>query len=254
MGTLSGRPSQVVETMPRREIDLCYIEKCRWRDASARMIESKDSKYKCFWISKELGTGSVGVLLAKKWRDKAFHVKHVSDRLMMIKIIVDEVVVSVLSVYAPQTGLTIAEKELFYDSLQNLLQTTDDSEMLFICGDFNSHNGKAALGYEGIHGGYGFGKCNIHCERALEFAVGNNLVVGNLKFVKKDNHLIMYQSCGCLSQVDYILLQCNKFHLVRDIKVIPREECVTQHCLLICNVKVKISKSTEKKFVPKLRA
>ena len=48
-----------------------------------------------------------------------FDVKRVSSRLMMIKIIAGEVV-TVLSVYTPQTGLTMAEKELFYDSLQNL--------------------------------------------------------------------------------------------------------------------------------------
>ena len=103
--------------------------------------------------------------------------------------IVGEVVVTVLLVYAPQTGFTIAEKKLFYNSLQNLVQTIDDSETLLVCGDFNGHIRKAALGYEGIHGGYGFGKCSIDGERILEFAVANNLVVGNSKFVKKDNHL-----------------------------------------------------------------
>ena len=54
---------------------------------------------------------------------------------MMIKMIVGEVVVTALSVYAPQSGLTIAEKELFYESLQTLVQIIDDSEMLLTCGD-----------------------------------------------------------------------------------------------------------------------
>ena len=39
-----------------------------------------------------------------------FDAKRVSDRLMMIKMIVGEVVVTVLSVYVPQFGLTIAKK------------------------------------------------------------------------------------------------------------------------------------------------
>ena len=59
-----------------------------------------------------------------------FDVRRVSDRLTIIKVTVGEVVVTVLSVYASQTVLTIAEKELFYDNLQNLVQTTDDLEML----------------------------------------------------------------------------------------------------------------------------
>ena len=69
------------------------------------------------------------------------------------------------------------------------------------------------MGYEGIHGAYGFGKHNIDGERKLELAVASNLVVENSKFMKKDNHLITYQSGGCSSQVDCILLQCNNFHL-----------------------------------------
>ena len=87
--------------MSRRVIDLCCIQECRWRGASARMIDGKDSMYKCFWIGNKLGTVGVRVLLVEKWIDKVFNVKHASDRLlMMIKMIVGEVVVTV---YAPQT-------------------------------------------------------------------------------------------------------------------------------------------------------
>ena len=129
-----------------------------------------------------------------------------------------------------------------YKTLSKLLLIR---KTLLICGDFNGLIGKAALGYEGIHDRYGFGKQNINGERILEFAVSNNLVVGNSKFVKKDNHLITYQSGGYSSQIDYILLQCNKFHLVEDIKVVSGEECITQHRLLICDLKLKISKNAE---------
>ena len=113
VGTLRGRSSEVVETMSRSGIDLCCIQECRWRGVSARMINGKDSRYKCFWIGNEPGTGSVEVLLAEKWIDKVFDVIRVSDRLMMIKMIVGKVFVIALSVYAPQSGLTIDDKELF---------------------------------------------------------------------------------------------------------------------------------------------
>ena len=145
VGTPRSRSTEVVETMLRRGIDLGCIQECRWRSASARMIDGKESRYKCFWINNKLGTGGVGVLLAEMSIDKLFDVKRVSDRLM-IKMIVGEIIATVLSVNTPQTGL---------------VQTIDVSETLLICGDFNDHIGKAALGYEGIHGGYGFGKRNI---------------------------------------------------------------------------------------------
>ena len=216
------------------------------------MIDGKDSRYKCFWIANELGTGGVKSFIVRGI-DKVFHVKRVSDRLMIIRMVVGEFVVTELSVYAPQTGLTIAEKELFYDSLQNLAQTINDLETPLFCGDLNGPIVKAASSYEGVYGGYGFGKRNIDGERILKFAVSNNLVVGNSTFVKKDNYPIMYQPGGCSSQVDYILLQCKKFLLVKDIKVIAGEECIAQHRVPICDLKLKIRKNTKKKFVPKLR-
>ena len=46
VGTLKDRSNEVVETMPRRRIDLCCIPECRWRGTSARTIDAKDSK--CF--------------------------------------------------------------------------------------------------------------------------------------------------------------------------------------------------------------
>lgn len=64
-----------------------------------------------------------------------------------IKLVVGEVVNNVLSVYAPQSWLTIADKKSFYDSLQNLVITIDDSEMLLIYDGCNGDVGQASLDY-----------------------------------------------------------------------------------------------------------
>ena len=91
--------------------------------------------------------------------------------------------ISTLPIYTLQSGLTIADNESLYDSLQSIAANIDDSEMLLICGDFNGHTGKESLGYEGIHGGYGFGNHNVDGERRLDFAVANNLVMGKSKLL-----------------------------------------------------------------------
>ena len=39
------------------------------------------------------------------------------------------------------------------------------------CGNFNGPIGKNADGYEGVHGGGGFGRQNLEGERILEFTV-----------------------------------------------------------------------------------
>ena len=45
--------------------------------------------------------------MAKEWIEKAFEVQKVSDRIILVKLIVGQRVVNVLSVYAPQSGLVM---------------------------------------------------------------------------------------------------------------------------------------------------
>ena len=253
IGTMRGRSSEIVETITRRNIDLCCVQEVRWRGASARHIIGKDSRYKFFWVGNNQGTSGVGVLLAEKWVDKVYDIKRVSDRIMLIKLLVGEVVLTVLSVYAPQTGLEESTKDAFYDSLQTVISELPDKEIVIPCGDWNGHVGREAAGYEGVHGGSGYGEPNADGDRVLEFAVANDFVIGNTFFVKRDSHLITYQSGNAKTQIDFILLRKRNLKMAKDIKVIPSEECVPQHKLLICELRLKTPKPHPKPFFPKLR-
>ena len=56
---------------------------------------------------------------------------------------------------------------------------------MFVFKDFNGLNGRNADGYEGVHGGKGFGICNLEGERILKFAIAHNLIVSNSLFTKR---------------------------------------------------------------------
>ena len=62
--------------------------------------------------------GGVGILLAESWVETILDVKHVSDRVMLIKLVVGKGIVIVLLVYAPQSGLDDSVKDMFYENLQ----------------------------------------------------------------------------------------------------------------------------------------
>ena len=129
---------------------------------------------------------------------------------------------TVLSCYAPQVGLDNTIKDAFYDLLCSAVNKVS-GETLVICGDFNGHVGKVANGYEGVHGGHGYGLRNTKGERILEFVVAHDLVVANTHFHKKDNHLINYHSGGNSNQIDYIHVRKSDFKQIFNIKVIPGE-------------------------------
>ena len=50
------------------------------------------------------------------------------------------------------------------------------------------------------------------------------------------------------------MVKQHNIKLVRDVKVIPNEECVIQHKLLTCDARIAKSKDRCRKFVPKRRA
>ena len=106
------------------------------------------------------GTGGFGVLLAEKWLDKVFDIKRVSDRIILIKLVVGERVVSILSVYAPQAGLDDSSKDTFYENLLSVVSKLPDKEIVIPCGDWNGHIGRTSAGYDGVHGGFGHSERN----------------------------------------------------------------------------------------------
>ena len=99
--------------MARRKVDICCLQEVRWRAASARLVEEKDSRFKMFSVGNDKGMVKVGILLAEMWVEANFDVKCVSDRIILIKLNVRKSIVTVLSLYDPQAGLD--------DSVKNVL-------------------------------------------------------------------------------------------------------------------------------------
>ena len=151
--------------MSRRKVGICGLPDVISRGASARLVERKDSRYKMFWVGNDKSMAGVGIFLAEKWVDVVFDVKHVSERMMFIKLVEGKSIVTVLSVYAPQAGLDDSVKDIFYENLERTAIKFSASEILFVCGDFNDHIGKNADGHERVHDGRRFGIRNLEDER-----------------------------------------------------------------------------------------
>ena len=159
------------------------MQEVRWRGASARQLEkTPDTSFSGLATTKAQAALVCSWLM---WVDKVYDIKRVSDRIMLIKLLVGEAVLTVLSVYAPQTGLEESTKDAFYDSLQTVISELPDKGIVIPCGDWNGHVGREAAGYEGVHGGSGYGERNADGDRVLEFAVANDFVIGNTFYVKR---------------------------------------------------------------------
>jgi len=101
-----------------------------------------------------------------------------------------------------------------------------------VMSDFNGHVGTFTNGYDGVHGGFGWGQRNRDGERMLDLADSCDLLVGNTFFKKDAEKLITYKSGDRATMIDHMLVLKTVLKNVKDIKIIPGEECFTQYRLL----------------------
>ncbi|XP_047249981.1 uncharacterized protein LOC124885773 [Capsicum annuum] len=162
------------------------------------------------WYSgSERRRNEIGILVDEELRGQAVKVKRVSDRVMTIKLIIEGSSVNICSAYMPQTGLEEEEKKRFWEVLDEVIRGFPSSEIIFIGGDFNGNVGSLPMGYDDVHGGFGFRDRNIEGVALLEFA-------GD--FGKEDRAMC------------------------KDCKVISSENLATQHRLLVMDLVIKKGK------------
>jgi hypothetical protein len=140
----------------------------------------------------------------------------------MIKLIFGDLVLNVISVYAPQVGLSDDVKRRFWEDLEECLAVKNSSleEILMV---MLAQLERGMRGYMGV------------CEDILNFAIAYDLMVANTFFRKKKSHLITSNSGQHSSQIDFVLTRRDERPNCMDYKVIPGECVVTQHKFLMAD-------------------
>jgi hypothetical protein len=93
-------------------------------------------------------------------------------------------VFNVISAYASQIGLNESVKIQFWEELDALVSSMPISEKLFIGGNLNGHVGSTRVGFERVHGGFGYGSRNQEGEGILNFVLAYDLIIANTLFKK----------------------------------------------------------------------
>ena len=220
---MTGKSAEVTEVLAGRGVKICCVQETRWKGKGTRMVGKDEQKYKFVWSGAADGCGGVGILVAEELVGDVVEVTRVNDRMIIMKIVVGEEVLNVMSVYAPQNGKSEEEKERFWQEMEGVVSSMKRGEKLIIGGDFNAHVGRKADGYEGVHGGYGHRTRNIAGERMLEFCDVAQLIVANTMFAREAERIVSYESGGNRTTVDYFLIPSNDTNRVHDAWTMPEE-------------------------------
>ena len=124
---------------------------------------------------------------------------------------------------------------------------------VLVGGDFNGHVGSDMGGFGEVHGGLEIGQINDGGIRLLDLTVGKGLRLMNTCFQKRKSRLVTFRSGETETMVDYILVNNKYRSSVKDVKVIPGEEIVSQHCLLLMDMVFRKKVKRKVKFRKKLK-
>jgi hypothetical protein len=148
VGSLSGRSGEIVDELWRRRVDVCAVQKRRWKGEGTRFVGAKGRRYKLWWKGDD-GTGGVGMMVKEELTDKVLEVRRKSATVIVVVMLIARVMVRVISVFAPQQGRTEEDKDHFYNDLSEEIGQAGPDEFVMLLGDLNGHVGVNADGYEG---------------------------------------------------------------------------------------------------------
>ena len=113
--------------------------------------------------------------------------------------------ITVIQAYAPTSNAEEAEVEQFYEDLQDLLELTPKTDVIFIIGDWNAKVGSQET--PRVTRKFGLGVRNEAGQRLTEFCQENALVKANTLFQQNKRRLYTWTSPDSQhqNQIDYIL-------------------------------------------------
>ncbi|XP_064107973.1 uncharacterized protein LOC135216528 [Macrobrachium nipponense] len=117
-----------------------------------------------------------------------------NDRIIWVRLIVENCTVNIFSAYAPQIGRSDAGKDCFWSDLEEEMEKVPVDERYLVGGGLNGHVGQINHAISRIHGGYGYDERNTEGERIVDFAVSKDVVLVNTFFTKWQEHLVTCKS------------------------------------------------------------
>lgn len=253
VGSMTGKGREIADLMARRRIQILCVQETRWKGNKAKEL---GDGFKLFYSgNNNNGRNGVGIVLDNELKKKVMCVNRRSDRVMSMKLQLDDIELNILSTYAPQVGCEDEEKEAFWREVEEEVSNIPNDERIFLAGDLNGHIGSGNTEVtERIRGIWGVGNRNEEGDRITDFALATDMAILNTFFKKEEKQLITYKSGDKCSQIDFILARRQHLKEVRNCKTIKGESVASQHRVLVIDVTFMILKKKGKKITtPKIR-
>lgn len=98
VGSLTGKLREIVDTATRRRVNILCVQETKWTGQKAKEVE--DTGFKLWYTGKERNKNGVGILVDKSLKNGVVDVRRQGDRSILVKLVVGDKVLNVISAYA----------------------------------------------------------------------------------------------------------------------------------------------------------
>ena len=110
IGTITGRGRELADMMERKNVDILCLQETKWKGSKAKNI---GGGCKIFYNGADGRKNGIGIVLREELAESSLEVKRVSDRLMAMKLEVNETILNIVRAYASQVNNIMEEKNDF---------------------------------------------------------------------------------------------------------------------------------------------
>ncbi|KAG8259134.1 hypothetical protein J6590_108848 [Homalodisca vitripennis] len=222
-------------------MDIVALQETRW--PLAGKINTKG--YVIYYSGNNEGRyyGGVGFAVKKKWSPAVMEFSSFDERMCNIRIRGRFRNMSLCSIYAPTEEAEEEVKDIFYDTLEELVTKLPNYDLKIILGDANSIIGKEdtwkeVAGKHSLHE-----KTNDNGVRLLSFCEATNSKVMSTAFPHKNIHKQTWVSPNGIvkNQIDHAMIDQRQKSSILDVYSLRAAECGTDHYLVLVKVRQRIA-------------
>ena len=147
-----GKLEVVKQEMARVNIDILGISELKWPGIGEF---NSDDHYIYYCGQESHRRNGVAIIVNKRVRNAVLGCRLKNDRMISVRFQGKPFSITVIQIYAPSSNAEEVEVQQFYEDLQDLLELTPPTDVLFFTGDWNVKIGSQEI--PGITGKFGLG-------------------------------------------------------------------------------------------------
>ena len=249
------RSALVPHELSRFSIDITTLSEVHLADEGSLMEHS--TGYTLCWsgkLSTERCLSGVGLMVRNSIASRLDRLStgHSDCFMSMLLPLEGKQHLTLFTVYAPALLADTEEKDIFYSDLRRLLTNIPEDNKVLILGNLNTRVGKDSKAWQGVLGRHSVGNCNDNGRLLLKLCGEHQLAITNTIFHQKDSLKTswMQPQSKHWHLLDYVLVRKWDLKDVLLTRVMPSEECHTDHCLVRCKLRLQFKPKHKKKGNP----